>query len=148
MSSSPSWFQQHHPAAANGTGGWVIYAGGELPLGGWMPANAIGTVNFGLPQVREWMTDYISAAVTEWGLDTFRFEGGCMWGEPPFGADSGPQPSRVRPLDGRQSCFWIWDKADRDIVAPTPARGLSEAKHIAGFCASWTMWWADIQHQR
>ena len=137
VSSRPSWLQQHHPAAANGTGGWVIYAGGELPLGGWMPANAIGTVNFGLPQVREWMTDYISAAVTEWGLDTFRFEGGCMWGEPPVGAGSGPQPIRVGPLDGRQSCFWIWDKADRDIVSTTPAvspaRGLSEAKHIAGF---------------
>jgi hypothetical protein len=134
-SSRPSWLQQHHPAAANGTGGWVIYAGGELPLGGWMDRNAIGTVNFGLPEVREWMTDYISAAVTEWGLDTFRFEGGCMWGEPPGGAASGPQP--IRPLDGRQSCFWIWDKADRDIVATTPAvapaSGLSEAKHIAGF---------------
>jgi hypothetical protein len=70
-SSNPSWLQGNHPD-------WVIKAGGELPLGGGMLTNTIGTLNFGVAAVQEWMTDYISAAVTEWGLDTFRFEGGCV----------------------------------------------------------------------
>ena len=118
-SPDPSWLQGNHPD-------WVIKAGGELPLG--RLTNTIGTLNFGVAAAREWMTDYISAAVKEWGLDTFRFEGGCMWGEPPSGKP-------LVPLDGRQSCRWIWAEADRAITDASPAKGISEAKHIDGFLA-------------